>query len=70
MRWLGHVMRMPQGHHLERGREVDIIPPGKKTITYEKEEMGYSWGQAQQFVAKDRGRWQLLVEINCDIEDK
>ena len=56
-------------------------PPGKrkrgrhhttwqKTITYEKEEMGYSWGQAQQFVAKDRGRWQLLVETNCDTEDK
>ena len=81
MRWLGHVMRMPQSRIPKTA--LQWTPPGKRkkgrprttwrrTVTSELEEMGYSWGQAQ-FIAKDRARWRQLVEALCptgDEEDK
>ena len=70
MRWLGHVMRMPQSRIPKTA--LHWTPPRKRkrgrprtnrrrTVTSELEEMGYSWGQAQ-FIAKDRVRWRQLVE--------
>ncbi|XP_062582695.1 uncharacterized protein LOC134244449 [Saccostrea cucullata] len=77
MRWLGLVMRTPQGripkitlHWTPSGKRKRGKPrtTWRRTRTSELEEMGYSWGQVQ-YVAKDR-RWIQLVEALCPIGGK
>ncbi|XP_048775477.2 uncharacterized protein LOC125680078 [Ostrea edulis] len=59
IRWLGHVMRMPQNripkvalHWTPSGKRKRGRPrtTWRRTVTSELEEMGYSWGQAQYSV--------------------
>ena len=41
----------------------------RSTISSELEEMGFSIGQAQ-YIAKDRERWQQIVDALCPIGDE
>ena len=81
LRWLGHVLRMPQ----DSIPKVDLrwTPSGKRkrgrpmmtwrqSVMAELKEMGLSWGEAQAS-AKDRTLWRSIVVALCptgDEEDK
>ena len=69
MRWLGHVMRMPQSRIPKTA--LQWTPPRKRkrgrprttwrrTVTPELEEVGYSWGQAQFMPRTERNGGNLL----------
>ncbi|KAK2171021.1 hypothetical protein NP493_1110g00012 [Ridgeia piscesae] len=81
LRWLGHVLRMPQDSIPKVA--LRWTPPGKKKrgrpkMTWRQsvmavlKEMGLSWGEAQAS-AKDRTLWRSIVVALCttgDEEDK
>ena len=78
MRWLRHVTRMAP--NIIPKAALHWIPPGKRkrgrprttwrrTITSELEEISFSIGQAQ-YVTKDRGRWQQIVDALTPIGDE
>ncbi|KAK2176593.1 hypothetical protein NP493_653g01033 [Ridgeia piscesae] len=81
IRWLGHVLRMPQDSIPKVA--LRWTPPGKRkrgrpkmtwrqSVMAELKEMGLSWGEAQAS-AKDRTLWRSIVVALCptgDEEDK
>ncbi|KAK2189637.1 hypothetical protein NP493_101g09049 [Ridgeia piscesae] len=73
LRWLGHVLRMPQDSIPKVA--LRWTPPGKRkrgrpkmtrrqSVTAELNEMGLSWGEAQAS-AKDRTLWRSIVVALC-----
>ncbi|KAK2171512.1 hypothetical protein NP493_1055g00002 [Ridgeia piscesae] len=81
LRWLGHVLRMPQDSIPKVA--LRWTPPGKRKRGWPKmtsrqsvmavlKEMGLSWGEAQAS-AKNRTLWRSIVVALCptgDEEDK
>ena len=73
IRWLGHVLRMPQERIPHKA--LRWTPPGKRkqgrpkttwqrTVETELREIGLTWGEAGK-VEKDRDRWRRIVAALC-----
>ncbi|KAK2174166.1 hypothetical protein NP493_821g01017 [Ridgeia piscesae] len=78
LRWLGHVLRMPQDSIPKVA--LRWTPPGKRkrgrpkmtwrqSVMAELKEMGLSWGEAQAS-AKDRTLWRSIVVALCPTGDE
>ena len=73
MRWLGHILKMPQEHITHKA--LRWTPPGKRkpgrpkttwqrTVETELREMGLTWGEARK-VAKNQDSWRRIVMALC-----